>query len=293
MTTNTNVESFPQFSSVILDHCARSKIPFVRDSQEALRLFLGLDRQLKDSYGWRFSSVDAIQRKSKDAKSAGDLNRIFWTDFARNVEAYSIMTCWRCAEILKPSVRSLNTAEYVASAILARSYIELSATFLWNANVISKAIEGLEFTPNTVVTSEELEKYVVKAIWGTRLESPEEYLLQKNVLTTIKKLAKNPAAAELLPTYEYLCEIAHPNVVGNTRFWSHIERVNDDGSELRVLDRHALAEESQPTLDKTIWAIAWGSAVSYNSFGMLRDSISMLLGKIERGCGHSLQARWP
>lgn len=285
MPSEKDVDPFPQFSSQVLEYCARSKIAFVRDAREALSLFLNLDIKVKNSYGWRFSSAEVIGEKLKEAKSVGELNRILWTDFVRNVEAYSVMTYWRCAEILKSSVRSINTQEYVSAAILARSFIELSATYLWNANVALKAVERLEFKRGIVVTSEELENYFVKAIWGTRLGSPEEHLLQKNVLTTIQKLSKNPAASDLLPTYEYLCEIAHPNVVGNARFWSHVEKVYEDGSELRVMGRPTLANESLPTLDKTIWAIAWGGAVSYNSFGMFRDATSMLLTKIESGCG--------
>jgi hypothetical protein len=72
-------------------------------------------------------------------------------------------------------------------------------------------------------------------IWGTRLGDPEGYLKQTNIITVLQKLTKHPNAEELWSGYEYLCELAHPNLIGNARYWSHVERVNEDGSETRVL----------------------------------------------------------
>jgi hypothetical protein len=147
-------------------------------------------------------------------------------------------------------------------------------------------MERLDFTGKStgVIISEELEKFLLKAIWGTRLGEPKDYLLQKNVLTTIQKISKNPTAADLLPTYEYLCEIAHPNVVGNTRFLSHVEKIYDDGTELRVISRDALAPESIQTVDKTKWAIVWGAAVIFNAFQMTSDGVRSVLKKLESRC---------
>lgn len=278
------VEPFPQFASWVSDHCSKSEIPVVRDSREAVRLFLVFDQRTGQKYGWRFSTVEVIGELAKKATTIEEINKIYWMDTTRNIEAYCAMTYWRASEILRPAIRSLNTREYIASAVLARSLLELASTYLLNAKIISECMERLDFTGKItgVIQSEELEKFLLKAIWGTRLGKPEDYRLQRNVLTTIQKISKNPTAADLLPTYEYLCEIAHPNVVGNTRFWSHVEKIYDDGAELRVISRDPLAPEPIQTIDKTIWAIAWGAAVTFNAFQMTSDGVRGVLKKLER-----------
>ena len=85
-------------------------------------------------YGWRFSSEIALKQQITGIKDPAELNRIYWTDQARNIEAYATMTFWRGIELLKPAIRSLNIHEIVAPAVLARSLLELSCVFLIQAN---------------------------------------------------------------------------------------------------------------------------------------------------------------
>ena len=121
---------------------------------------------------------------------------------------------------------------------------------------------------------------VVKMIWGTRYGDPEPHLKQTNVLSYIQKVAKAPNATDVLSTYEYLCDIAHPNFIGNTRFWSHVEEVLANGSERRVISRYAFAETSNEILDKILWSLGWSAAVICNGYLTTRSGLEKLLAKL-------------
>ena len=90
-----------------------------------------------------------------------------------------------------------------------------------------------------IIMDEKFEKLLNKTIWVTRYgkEIPE-YLKQKNILTIIQKLSKHPDAKELLTKYEFLCELAHPNVIGNARFWSDESHINEDGSTTIIIQKN-------------------------------------------------------
>jgi hypothetical protein len=201
---------------------------------------------------------------------------------SRNVEAYGLLSYWRGLELLETTVRSLNLKQVISGAVLARSTLELASAFLLNSNTIEATLKGLEFPENTVVTSKEFEAAVVKMIWGTRLGNHESYLTQKNILTMIQKLSKHPNAKELTPRYEYLCELAHPNFVGNARFWSHIKEKHADGSETVVLEQRLDDGIAVDIVENTLWAISWSSICIRNGFNIAQSGVESVLRKLEQ-----------
>lgn len=209
-----------------------------------------------------------------------DFNRVYWTDQARNVEAYSTTTFWRGMELLKPAIRSLNVREIITPAVLARSFLELSCAFAVNAHILKGTFRDLDFPKDAVVVSQEVEDVIVKMIWGTRYGAPASHLKQTNVLTFIQRVARDQPVEELLPTYEYLCDVAHPSHIGNTRFWSHVEAVFPDGSERRVISRHAEGVPSEEILDRILWSLGWSAAALRRGFEITRDSLVTLLSKV-------------
>lgn len=273
--------SYPKLSDRLTAFCEASADFMVRSAPQWILGYFELDQKLPSKYGWRFTDDDAFRRQSSGLEGSDNINRVFWTDQARNVEAYSVMTMWRSSELLKPAIHSLNVGEIITPAVLARSLVELSTAFLLHANTIEKLFSQLTFPPNTIVTSKEFEERVIKMIWGTRLGTPKPHLAQTNVLTMIQKVAKNPNAADLLPHYEFLCEIAHPNVVGNSRYWSHIEQINADGSESRSLARSANGDHAEQIRTKVIWSLAWSAGSLCNAFSMISNSLKELLSKLQ------------
>lgn len=268
------------YSDWVREYCKDHEDPFVRDSEAMVQHCLDLDKKLPNEYWWKFSSKETIEKQARGAVSCQELNSIFWKDQARNIEAYALMTCWRGVELVKSCLFGINGQEVIAPAVSARSLLELSTVFLLNANSLHKTFGELSFPENAIVTSSEIEALVVKMIWGTRYGEPEQHLTQTNIMTSLKRLSKSPNAAELMPNYEFLCDIAHPSFIGNTSYWSHVESVYPDGSQKRVMSRLSDREFNTEITDKTIWALAWSSVCTRNAFEIMSDANRVLLGKL-------------
>lgn len=269
----------------VLTHCENSKIVYVKNAPSFIESFWRYDQQeIRDEYGWKFSSVETHKKLRLKAKSGAEINQIYWQDFARNLASYSMISFWRAAEIFNASITLLNSRNYLPSAVLARSLLELTAQYKSNAIFLScnlkQVLWKLGSNLDHVLESPDFEEFSLKAIWGTRQGEPEEYLKQQNVLTIIQKIANHPDTKILLDTYEYLCEIAHPNVVGNTRFFSHIEHAYNDGCELRVLNRYTDSNETSRIADATLWVLAWSALEIKNGFELIDNNLTALVDAV-------------
>jgi hypothetical protein len=106
------------------------------------------------------------------------------------------------------------------------------------------------------------------------------YLKQTNIVTVIHKLSKNPHAADLLDRYSYLCELAHPNFIGNALYWSHVEKVNDDGSETRVMMRsHDLGIRDE-IVHAILWALGWSAVCLRNALELTQSGVGSILQRL-------------
>jgi len=119
-------KAFPVYAEWLTNHCKSHEEVFVRDSWKMIDYCFQLDLKMPDTYGWRFSNKEVFKQQIAVIKDPAKLNRIYWTDQARNIEAYSTTTFWRGVELLRPAIRSLNIHEIVASAVLARSLLAYS-----------------------------------------------------------------------------------------------------------------------------------------------------------------------
>jgi hypothetical protein len=133
---------------------------------------------------------------------------------------------------------------------------------------------------STCFASQDLEENILKYIWGTRLPGQEEIYKQTNILTVLQKLTKAPQAEQLLPRYEHLCEVAHPNVIGNMRFLSDEAEVLADGSERRLLLRQPETETFHRIVEDSLWAIGWSAGCFRNGFAMLHNSLSTVANRL-------------
>ncbi len=272
--------SFPSLSQHLLEFCAAHEDAYVSSAPQWILDFIGLAGTLPERHAWSLSDVNAFKRQLANVRSSIEFNRLFWNDQAGNIDAYAIISAWRGVELLNAAIRALNIGDLLAPAVLARSLLELSASYVLHANTIEKQFNQISFPKNQIITSREFEEYVVKMIWGTRLGDPEQHYKQTNVLTFIQKLAKNQNASALLQNYEFLCEIAHPNVIGNIRFWSHVKRIDDLGMQTIELSRVAENEQVSEIKSKVIWSLGWSAALMQNSHFMIGKAVGVLRGKL-------------
>ena len=256
--------------------------PIIRSSKKLIASFLKFNTLIPDSHNWTFTTTESLQEQMFVAnKNHYEINNIFWKDQTSNIEAYAYMTFWRGAELINSALASLNNKELIVAAVATRSLLELSTVFLLNANTIHKTFSQVDFSKGEIIVSTELEELVLKMIWGTRYNNPEPLFTQKNIMTYLDKLAKNHNATELMPTYSFLCDITHPNFIGNLNYWSHLKSELPHGQEIILLSRSSSRQFNTNILDKIIWGLAWSSDCIKNSYNMLVSANELVLKKIE------------
>jgi hypothetical protein len=261
--------------------CLSHSEDLVRRAPEMIKACLEFDAIVPHKYGWRCTSEKALSGIMHSALGAKEVNDIYWRDQARNAEAYSTTCFWRGVELMKSAIRELNSREVVAAAVLSRSLLELACAYIVNANMIRDLGSQISFPPGVVVGSQEFENAVVKMLWGTRFGDPHEHLKQTNVLTFIKKVDKAPGGEGVQKVYDYLCDVAHPSFVGNTRFWSHIERTEPDGSEIRLLERRSDGDGTSAITSATLYAVSLSAFSLERSFGLIHEGLKQLFGKLK------------
>ncbi|WGL17725.1 hypothetical protein PVT68_05370 [Microbulbifer bruguierae] len=268
------------YAKWLKNYCKSSEDPYIADSEKMLTYFYGMDKKIPDKYGWKYTNVDSFKNELQAAKSVSEANRIYWEDQFRNIESFNIATVWRTSELLRCAVKALNSKDLVPAAVLSRSLLEIAASHIYNANIIRKEFVDITFPENALVMSEELEKLILKMVWGTRYGDPEEYRKQKNVLTYIQKISKNKNAVDLLDIYEYLCDVAHPSYLGSAKYWSSVDKKYPTGAELRRIERNAEGPGSDGILYRVVWSLGWSSATIRNAFEMIQEGGGILLSKV-------------
>jgi hypothetical protein len=265
------------FNSWVLAIIKTSEHPFVKSAEEMVNSFFELDQKVPDKYGWRHYDVDAFKKLIEDTHGVPDkINKTYWLDVVRSMEAYAAMNFIRTNEVLRSAIRSLNNKEIVPAAILSRSCLELASSMLDNANLFDRTVASFpkDRKDLVVVADEKFEIMLNKTIWGTRYgKNLPEHLMQKNILTIIQKMSKNPNANELLSKYEFLCELAHPNVIGNARFWSDESYANLDGSITIVIQKKGYSDSKKEIIENVLWALGWSAACVKNGFYLIQAAI--------------------
>jgi hypothetical protein len=165
------------------------------------------------------------------------INNLFFSHLLRTVEAYEIVTLWRAEVLARGCVNCLNAGLAIPAAISSRSLVELAERYLMAANDVdhySKQVSWAQFgthviTPKIPIDDkrdEALENYIERLFWGSRLEERVNSfpgIEERNTLSYIDKLDKISKKRTYgwsirKDYYDFLCEVAHPNYVGNARY---------------------------------------------------------------------------
>jgi hypothetical protein len=265
------------------EFCSSHKDSLIRQANDIIRDFLKLYETFPEEYGWRVTDEAAIQEQMRSMRNptATQINEIYWQDMARQIEAYYVMLTFRSGEIASDGLKLLNERRYLSAAFCARSMLELACYSIYNLNIVNATVTNVlskvNAEPETVCISQELEAIIVKMLWATRLGEPLEHLKQVNVLTFIKKVAEHPNATFVTELYDFLCDIAHPNVVGNAKFWAKVDSHYPDGSFRLKISRKEESEISDLLLENIIKAIGWSAACILGGFGVGRDTVQAIL----------------
>lgn len=240
--------------------------------------FRMIRQRIPEEYRWRLITDEAF---SKHNFIDGDhANQVYWYHIARQIEAFGVLAVLRTNEVLTAATTLLNEKHVLAPAVLARSLLEIAVTYLVDGNYIEHTVKKMlsQIKDEQLAACPDLEKRLTLMVHGRRIDDPPKELQKINVLTHIKWLSRNPHCSELNDRYAYLCEIAHPNVVGFARFWGEATDSVDDFSTITVRGDNEVPSTAH-IREQTLWAISWSTESIGNMFFKGVDSARALIDR--------------
>lgn len=279
------VPPVPKIPTKILDR-SKSGDPWIDRANDSIKEFNEFSVTFPSKYGWRFKTKESFEIEIQEAVAAGgppiSINMLYWMDTMKNLEAYTVMSVWRTAELLRNAVRSLSGGETVVSAIVARAAVEGVAQFLDISRKVAPTLEDMQkydFQDRIVVNSE-LEELVLKSVFSSKLPDAEPELNPTNIITILQRISKICGQNNLMARYGVLCEVTHPNFLGRSVYVSEIETKHRIGDELRVLSpKHGPV--SKDLIELSLWAISWSAATQVSSAFLMQSSIGSIAAKLK------------
>ena len=241
---------------------------------------------------WPFISAHVLKERisqlKEDSKYPLNVNRLYWSDLAMSIRAIQFIFLNRSEALLRSSLKSLADNDFLSSAILCRSLIELcmwhsrhSGTFEKTINQLlndkKKGNLNIKIKP---LFSQELDDAIVKLIWGTNLKDAVKEVRQHKVLKIIPIIAEaqknfGEFKLDLEEKYDFFSEFVHPNLHGNNVFldWDlgakktpiipmtwNISVIQND-------------EKDNKVLDNVSECISWSVAAILNSFERYENAV--------------------
>lgn len=234
---------------------------------------------IPSSYEWKFTPTTKLIKRLSNIHKNEEWNKIYWRDLAENLQAFSVVTYHRQIGIIAPASRALNSNELLAAAVLARAAIELSAWSLYSTNIIRNAVLNIAKKCDPLInryTADALQTLLVKMLWGTRLGHENSELKQLNILTVLDKLSKHDKENFLLPTYNLLCEAAHPNVIGNNEYLEYPENQSENDSFTIRISKSPTRSKPNELLEHTLGGLGWAAVCQRNAMLQIRESLETI-----------------
>ena len=193
---------------------------FEKHVEENNNFFATLDAE----YIWKFESDVALKSRLQKLTNIGDINKLVWSDVLTDIEAAEQIFYRRTNAILNSTIHLLQKGDYLSSATLLRSFLELIIWNVYHSATFDVTIRSINQSHKKyLINPEELQDCLVKLIFGTNLKGVELELKQHNVIKICGKIAKAVKSdtrqeIDLEKVYDLLCEYVHPNAGGNNLF---------------------------------------------------------------------------
>ena len=252
-------------------------------SIDSLNRFMQL---LPVQYGWRFRTVDALKAEILEAAPSGEplvMNRVYWEDMLKTCEAYTVMNSWRIMELARSCVWALGREDVACAAIVARSALENTAQFADAARTISATLDNSATADfkKVIATSLDLETFLLKTVFASRLPDNDAIYNPTNILTILKRIGKIEGQGFIETTHQELCEITHPNFLGRSLYIVSSKPNNRPGDEIRTLSLR-----KGPTADlaimPTVRGLSWACMTHVTAALLLQKSIGAFAPKLTR-----------
>lgn len=235
---------------------------------------------LPDPYHWRFMTVEAFSgQMSQVGGRTADVNALYWRDTMATVEAYTVMAVWRMVDLSKAALALIESEAIVPAAVLARSALESALQFVHDARTISASLDEIMKVDLTeaIVTSTELEAFLLQAVFASRQSGADPIYKSKNILTVIEKISKVAKEDPIANEYETLCELTHPNFLGRSNYVVGVSP-KAPGDEVRLIS-HRNGHTAGAVLQSTLWALSWAMEGQAASTHLVQGAIADMASK--------------
>lgn len=247
---------------------------------------------INESHLWVFKT-DFVLKKEFNNVSESDpnklkkLNQIFWADVSESIIAAQYIYIFRSDALLRSSISNLNKGDFLSAAIICRSLLEITMWHLYHANIfehgVSKLIEKHGENGKLPINKyqfdgSEFDEVIIKLIWGTNREkekkqSPETK--QHKVVKVFKEIAKSEADPFIEELYDFLCELTHPNVVGNNLFLNFDIDINfkPTQTEFISISCEQTSDKVNSTVEKCLSGCVWSIKAIINTVPIYASAI--------------------
>ncbi len=285
-------KSIPQFippiEKSLLKRLHTQENWMIERTAENIERFNELLNSIPREYPWEFRSAEAFERIGNTLESEIEIYQHYWRDMLGQIEAFSVMSAWRLAEISRSGVWALRRGDVLCAAIMSRAGLETAASYAWFQSEVRPALEQLaqQKTPGFIKYEEnglikDLEDKLLKVVFASKRPNAENFYNPVNIVTIIEKISKKvPHQDAIARIYFELCEVAHPNMVGRSIYITEVQPMSGPGHERRILSRN-LGPAARDILQHSIAALSWSTGTFSRSCVVLQDSIGKMLHHLE------------
>jgi hypothetical protein len=252
-----------QYSESLLQLALSSDDCLIHNSQDDLIQLLDLADFFQGRYKeWCLLPPESFKESLAAVKGDSEgMNRLYWVDVATLITAYGVFTTWRASELATAVTTLMNAGNWLASGVVARALLELSANFIQSVGECEAAFEsylpahGADFT-----FVRNLHERLDAAFMGTKNAEYKKTLglpEPNKLCATLKEVSKR--YEDCYSVYQWLCDFAHPNWLGTTYYWGDdLRSVNSRGEVLRSVGRDIENGIRQELKLKVLWTVGWG-----------------------------------
>ena len=194
------------------------------DFEKAYNLYQNFFQTLKEPHVWVFDTDVSLISKLKTAQTVLESNKIYWYDVLNSISAAENLYYRRSHTILNSAYRCLVAKDYLSSAILTQSLLEVAMWNIYHSAIFENTIKDINKNPSKfVLDATGLQDLILKLIWGTNEKNVVDEIKQHKIYKVFSKVAKSITSADQQDVdieilYDRLCEYVHPNVEGNNLF---------------------------------------------------------------------------
>ena len=264
-----------KLSEFIEDLSSKSTDSRVKDVSKLISRFYANFEELPEQLPWQYRTVEDFAKYFESKKGTKEQNMVFFKDMMESIYVYGYVSVLKTNELLNSAIEGLNAGNYVPAAVCARSMLEMACTMVYYANSFQNDLVDINDAYKRNIGMSEamlkLEKEVVTAFWGDGNRDSE--LRQVGVAGVIGRISRQFDGDVPYKIYSLLCNIAHPSILGHTRFISNNDKKDDSNI---LVFKKTKQNDNHDTALTVLWAVSFSLDLvlaKYPQIVMIVDAI--------------------